>query len=482
MGDLYQIFSFKKEIFEAVELEKSLKKFIQAAWHIVEPATEYKHNWHIDAICEHLEAVTNGEIRNLLINMPPRAAKSTCVSVMWPVWMWTFKPEARFLCASYAQSLSIRDNLKCRRLIESNWYKERFGDVFELTGDQNTKTRFEKNKTGYRLATSVDSAATGEGGDFLIVDDPVSATEAASAAVTQHTQDWFDNTFSTRLNDPATGAKVIVMQRLNENDLSAHILRQGGYEHLLLPMEFEEERRASTSIGWTDPRKKDGELLWPERFTPDVLEDFKLRLGSYGYAGQMQQRPAPREGGFFQKTWFETTRAAPGKAKRVRAWDRAASIAKKGTDPDWTVGLKLVRDEHGCFYIEDVVRFRGSSLDVQKAIRNTAEQDGKNVKIILEQDPGQAGKSEVEYLIRMMSGFSVKAVPIKKDKVTRASPVSAQAEAGNIKIVRGDWNHAFLEELCAFPNAKHDDTVDALSTAFDALSNYGFNYSGLIKM
>ena len=241
---------------------RSLREFVRQAWAVVEPATEYVPGWHLDGIVDHLEAVTRGQIRNLLINMPPRHMKSLAVAVFWPCWEWIDHPERRWLFASYAAALSIRDSLKCRRLIESSWYQANWGERFRLTSDQNTKGRFENDKSGYRLATSVAGAATGEGGDRIVVDDPHNVNEAESDTVRHSVLDWWDLVMTTRLNDPKTGARVIVMQRVHDDDLSGHVLAQGGYEHLCLPAEYEEGHSIITSIGWSDPRTVAGELLW----------------------------------------------------------------------------------------------------------------------------------------------------------------------------------------------------------------------------
>jgi hypothetical protein len=247
---------------------------------------------HIDAIIDHLEAVSYGHIRRLLINVPPRHMKSLLVSVFWPAWEWTRWPERRFLYSSYAANLSTRDSLVCRRLIESPWYRARWGHIFVLTGDQNVKTRFENNRSGYRLSTSVGGSVTGEGGDRLVCDDPHKVDEVLSDSIRTATLDWWDTVMSTRVNDPKATAMVVVMQRCHQQDLSGHLLEQGDWEHLCLPAEYEGPSRA-TSIGFTDWRKEPGELLWPERFGRKEIDDLKVSLGSYGAAGQLQQRPSP---------------------------------------------------------------------------------------------------------------------------------------------------------------------------------------------
>src|SRR3984957_5528142 len=262
---------------------RSFREFVRQAWPIIEPLTPFVSGWHIDAIIAHLEAVTRGQIRNLLINVPPRHMKSILVSVLWPAWEWILHPERRWLYSSYAATLSIRDSVKCRQLIESPWYQRFWGDRYALATDQNTKTRFDNNRSGYRIATSVGGAATGEGGDRIVCDDPHNAQDAESDSVRQATVEWFNVVMSTRVNDPRTAAKVVVMQRCHQQDLSGHLLEQGGWEHLCLPAEYEGPGKI-TSIGFSDPRTIPGELLWKERFGPPEIEDLKRSLGSYAAA------------------------------------------------------------------------------------------------------------------------------------------------------------------------------------------------------
>jgi hypothetical protein len=235
--------------------ERRLLQFVKQAWRVLEPAREYIAGWHIEAICAHLEAVSAGTIPRLLIMMPPRHMKSLLVSVFWPCWEWIRHPERRWMYCSYAASLAIRDSLQCRRLVESPWYRERWGDRFVLTSDQNEKAKFENDRSGFRLALGVGGAATGEGGDRIVVDDPHNVREANSDATREATNQWWDQVMSTRLNDPRTGAQVIVMQRVHENDLAGHLTRRGGFEELKLPAEYEGAQTVTT-IGFREwPRQ-----------------------------------------------------------------------------------------------------------------------------------------------------------------------------------------------------------------------------------
>lgn len=446
----------------------SLATFVNAAWHILEPGQPYRHGWHIDAICEHLEAVTAGDITRLLINVPPGTMKSLLVGVFWPAWEWGPRglPHMRYLGTSHSHPLAIRDNLKARRLVASSWYQERWGGSVRLMPDQNAKLKFENDATGFREAMAF-TGLTGSRGDRVLIDDPLSVDDANSDLKRSAVNETFREAVPTRLNNPDASAIVVVMQRLHGDDVAGLIIdRDYGYEHLMLPMEFEPARRCHTSIGFADPRKSDGDLLFPERFPREVVERDKKVMGSYAVAGQFQQRPAPREGGLFKRAWFSTVKAIPARTRFVRGWDLAAST---GADSAYTAGVMIGRTPAGRFIIADVVRDKLSPGGVERLIVNTAAQDGTQCRISLPQDPGQAGKAQVAYLVSKLAGYRVTASPESGDKVTRAEPLAAQAEAGNVDLLEGSWNTAFLDEAGDFPNGKFKDQVDAASRAFNEL-------------
>jgi predicted phage terminase large subunit-like protein len=454
------------------QCRRSLAEFTRQAWHVLEPATHLKWGWALDAICEHLEAITKGHLdregrgARLVINVPPGSMKSLLVGVFWPAWEWgpCGFPSMRYLGTAHKQDLAVRDNLKCRRLIQSRWYQNRW--AITLTGDQNAKTKFENSATGFREAMAFTSL-TGSRGRRLAIDDPHSVDDANSPTVLGTDVRTFREAVPSRIEDEHS-AILLIMQRLNERDVSAVALELG-YDHLCIPMRFEVDRRCVTSIGWADPRKEAGELMFPERFSEAQVAELEMSLGSYAAAGQLQQRPAPREGGMFKRRWFEIVDAAPAGLRCVRAWDLAGTVASVGNDPDWTVGVKIGRAADAFLYILDVVRFRGSPADVERTIRNTAEQDGKDCSVRVPQDPGQAGKAQASALTRLLSGFIVSAVAPTGSKETRAMPFAAQCEAGNVRIVKAGWNEAFFDEIEVFPFGKHDDQVDAAADSFAVL-------------
>jgi predicted phage terminase large subunit-like protein len=301
---------------EREQCEESLYAFLQKGWKYIDPAP-FVGGWHLEAIAEHLQAVTDGQIRRLLINVPPRSSKSSVASVCWPAWTWAQSrigpcsgPHVQFLSTSYAQTLSLRDSVKNRRLIESPFYKKYWGNRFNMTGDVNTKGRFENDHGGYRIATAVGAALTGEGGQIIIVDDAHNATEIESDLVRAATLSWWAESLSTRLNDPQTGAYVVIMQRLHQEDLTGYILSRehDDWVHLMLPMEHEIERHCVTMVNgakfWEDPRTEEGELLCEKRFSYESVRNLSKRLGDFASAGQLQQSPIPRGGGIIKEEWW----------------------------------------------------------------------------------------------------------------------------------------------------------------------------------
>jgi len=445
---------------------KSFAGFVRGAWHILEPAAELKWGWALDAICAHLEAVSRGEIKRLLMNVPPGCMKSLLTGVFWPAWEWgpLGRPETRYLGTAHKDPLAIRDNLKCRRLIQSQWYQERW--PIKLTGDQNAKSKFENDKTGFRESMAFGSM-TGSRGDRVILDDPLSVDSANSEADLKAAELTFTEALPTRVNN-ADSAIVVIMQRLHAKDTSGIILEKKlGYVHLMLPMRFEAERRCSTVIGFTDPRKTDGDLLFPERFPESEVVSLERTLGSYATAGQLQQRPAAREGAMFKRRWFNIVKAIPHGTKFVRGWDFAGTPG----GGDWSVGVKIGRTQEGRFIVVGVEREQVSSAGLEQLLKSTAQRDGVLCPIDFPQDPGQAGKAQAEYLTKKLAGFVVSSSPETGDKETRASPFAAQAEAGNVDILEGDWNEAYLDEVCTFPSGKFKDQVDASSRAFNKLTS-----------
>jgi predicted phage terminase large subunit-like protein len=452
----------------------SLHEFVRQGWAEVE-ATPFVDNWHVGALCEHLQAVTAGQIAKLLINVPPGLGKSLLTCVFWPAWEWAHDPSVRWLFACYDQRLSTRDSVRCRALLGRPWYQARCVHPFRLTGDQNQKTYYETDRRGYRLATSVGGHGSGEHPDRIVCDDPHNVQQAESPAERRSVLDWWDLTMSTRGVSRAA-RRVLIMQRLHQDDLSGHVLEEGGWVHLCLPMRFERGRMPVTPLGWTDPRTEEGALLCPAQFSAAAVAQLEKALGAYGAAGQLQQRPVPREGGMFKESYFtQRVRTAPFQAQRVRYWDRAATQ----DGGCYTVGTLLARSEAGNWYVEHVVhgQWEPEARDAQiraAAMRDRRRYGPHNEPVIwIEHEPGSSGVDAYRHIARQLAGYRVYPDRPTGAKEVRAEPWASQCAAGNVYLVDdSSWDvGGWIAEHCLFPLGKLKDRVDSASGAFGKLVN-----------
>lgn len=460
---------------ERFEAERSLQNFIKLMWPVLEPGTEMATGWCLDAICDHLQAVSDGHITNLLINVPPGHMKSLTTNVLWPAYEWgpLQRPWLRYVSASYSEKLTLRDNQKCRTLINSEVYQRLWGHLVQISPETNNKTRFETTARGYKVATSTGGAVTGERGDRFIIDDPHNVIDGESKAALERTGLWFSESVGSRVNNDKS-AVVCIMQRIHEEDISGIILdRMPHYTKLILPLEYEPERNCRVFLGdrpfFEDPRTIEGELLWPERFSREKIERWRVEISEYARAGQLQQRPTPRGGGMFKGDDFQIIEAAPAGGTFVRGWDLAGTDEKDSMRAAYTVGLLLQLTIDGTLIIHDVVRVRKDSGTVERVIKNTANQDGNNVLISIPQDPGSAGKSVRRSLVKQLHGFRVHFSTETGSKETRAQPIASQVEAHNVKLLRRPWNKEFLDEAKVFPKGRYKDQIDALTRAYDRI-------------
>jgi len=523
---------------DKADCEESLYKFLKYAWKYIDAST-FTEGWPIEAIAEHLQAVTDGEIRRLIINIPPRMGKSSITSCAFPAWVWaqshrspTSGPGVQFLHASYAQQLSLRDSVKCRRLIESPWYRELWGDRFKLTSDQNTKGRFDNDQNGSRLSTSVGSALTGEGGSIIVVDDPNAAQEAFSEATIASTIEWWDSALSTRLNDPKTGAFVVIQQRLSEEDLTGHIMskNEGEWTHLCLPMRYEWQRHSYTSIGWHDPRglddsgeplvaisedgerlavdveaqieldRREGELLWPDRFGEEEVIILEKQLGPWAAAGQLQQRPEPKGGGVIKREWWKSwdSNIYPNMDLVIATLDTAYTT-KTSNDPSamtvWgvfsndgrvqapnhAVGRGQTRVDYERMYTETAPRVmmmhawqgRYELHDLVLKVAETCRLMKVDTLLIENKAAGHSVAQE----IRRMYGFEKFGVhmfdPKSQDKLARLYSVQHLFAEGLVFAPLTQWAEMVIAQVGQFPKGKHDDLVDTVSMAMRHLRDTG---------
>lgn len=460
--------------------KRSLYEFVLEFWDVVEPGRQFRDNWHIKVICDHLEAVSRGDIKRLIINIPPRHMKSLICGVFWPVWTWIENPEHRWLCTSYAQTLSTRDAIKSRRLIQSDKFNRWYGESFKLSGDQNQKQRYENDKTGYRIAASVGGQLTGDGGDTILVDDAHNVKEAESDAVRESTIEWFDQSLRTRLNDPDNGAIVIIMQRVHSRDLVGHLIEKDknlpederdNWEVICLPARYEEDHPnpCNTSLGLVDPRTEEGELLWPSRIGESTLKKLEGGLGAYAVAGQLQQRPSPKEGGIIKKEWFrwyQRDKLPENNVKFIQSWDLAFKKVIPGQGSakgsDFIAGL-FIGFHEGNLYIIDGTNRRMSYPETKKAVIAMKEKYPETSAIYVEDKAN--GPAIVDDLKGQVSGM-VAINPGKDSKESRVQAGSAYIESGQVFLpVNHPISDMIVEQATTFPNAANDDLVDALTQA-----------------
>ena len=415
-----------------------------------------KPNPHQLAICDALERVVIGKTKRLILNIPPRSGKTEIAVKMFISWAMGVFPDAQFIHTSYSKRLATSNAYGVRALMQHEYYQHLFPQT-ELEQGSAAKDDFRTTSGGIVYAVGAGGTITGYGaggmdGRFkgaIVIDDPHKADEATSEVMRQNTIDWFQTTLESRKNSPDTPI-ILIMQRLHENDLAGWLLAGGNGE-----------KWECVKIPAIDD---DGDSFWPEQFPLDMLHRLET-ANPYIFAGQYMQNPAPKTGGVFDAHKIEIIDALPaGVTGKVRGWDLAAT-AKGG---DWTAGVLL--DVSGGFtYIVDIQRIRGSAHDVEQLLVSTAKQDGAGIEQSIPQDPGQAGKAQADYLSKRLIGANFKFSVESGDKATRASPFSAQVNAGNVKMLKAPWNNDILHELRSFPFGSHDDMIDGCSRAFNRI-------------
>lgn len=457
-----------------------LYEFTRLAFKELEPRA-FVDNWHIGAMAEHLQAVSRADIRNLIINIPPGTMKSLMVSVLWPAWTWIDDPAFKFIYAAYTKNLSRRDAIRARSLINSDWFQQRwgfgsdpstgrpsfddprFGDKSIAIPWQNTRsaTYYVNNHKGFRFSTSVGGEATGNHGDALVIDDPnkaaaASGGRAATGVELQDAIDFWTGTMSTRQADPSKTRKVIIMQRLHENDLAGHEAASGDYQVLCLPMNCDARRRCITSIGFVDPRA-DGELLWPARFKADDVANLRRAMGTVAAAAQLDQNPIPDGGAIFNPDWLlQEWRVVPGKAQLYMSVDCAFKDLKSSD----FVAIQIWGKLGSQFYLVDQVCERLSFPATLQAIRDMKAKYPKVTGIYVEDKAN--GTAVLATLKKEIPGM--KPINPEGGKEARANAVAPYFEAGDVYLPPVSicpWVADYREEMRKFPRGKNDDQVDA---------------------
>lgn len=463
-----------RDMDRALGLKGSLLDFIRMSWHIVEPENEFQGGWHLEEICAHLEAVSAGHIRDLVINVPPGCMKSLTCQVFWQPWEWIRKPSTHWAGASFDQGLTYRDARKSLAIMTSDWYQQRWGDFVSFPDGDPAVGEFQNLRGGSRFSTSVKGKLTGRHFDRIIVDDPIKPMDLSPTSI-DAVERWWTTTVPTRIR-PNTGARVIIMQRLHERDLAGIVLKEGGFTHLRLPMKYESKFPCVTSIGG-DRRKEDGELLWPGRFNAAEVEKRAKDLKSQ-VAPQEQQRPVPEGGKIFKKDWHRhwtvvPVVAVPGSHVRTvpEKFDTII-LSVDATFKDLATSDFCVLQVWGVkgpdFFLLDQVR------DQMDFSRTCAEIDTLRKKwplasTILIEDKAN-GSAIISTLRKKVSG--VVAINPEGGKMARGQAVADLFESGNVFDPDPSvtpWVEETRDERTSFPFGAYDDTVDATSQALNWL-------------
>jgi predicted phage terminase large subunit-like protein len=460
--------------------KRSFYRFLLEFWDLI-VAEPLVANWHIKYLCDELQEVAElvfagwPKEYDVVINVPPGSSKSTICSQAFPAWCWARMPSTKFICGSYAHQVSLKDSLKTRDIVQSERYQRCFPSI-QLREDENTKGLFTNTQMGFRLSVGVGGLVTGYHGHFLIVDDPINPEESFSEAELKSVNRWMTNTLPSRKVDKRVTPTILIQQRLHQADPSGEMLVQklGKVKHICLPGELTDNDNVSPPE--LKARYVDN-LLDPVRLPQSVLDKLKQELGAYGYAAQILQDPVPLGGGMFQVAKIELVDAEPNKRGRIiRSWDKAGT--KDGGN--WSVGTKMMVDEaRGIYWVLDVVRGQWGAAQREAMILQTAQTDGKDVRIALEVEGGSGGKESGENTVRMLAGYVVFAYHPTGDKISRAYPFASQVGAGNVKCLNREWTKEYLDELRFFPHSRYTDQVDASGGAFNRLARKKVRVGGV---
>jgi predicted phage terminase large subunit-like protein len=441
-------------------LRNDFRAFVHKVFATLTPGQTYYRSWHVEALAWRLERVRRGEVRRLIINMPPRSLKSIATSVAFPAFVLGHDPSRRILCVSYSGELSKKFSNDFRAALESPWYRSAFSNA-RIGPFKNTETEIELTARGFRLATSVGGTLTGRGGDIIVIDDPLKPDDALSEAKRSGANQWFTNTLLSRLDDKRKGAIVVVMQRVHIDDLTGFLLSQTDeWDVLSLPAIAYSDEFIPLSAKRVHHRKS-GEALSPEREPLDVLDALKLQIGSDAFSAQYQQSPAPPGGAMVKHHWVKRYSELPPESERLftlQSWDTAS---KGGPDNDWSVCTTWIVSRKQKWYLIDVWRQRVDYPTLKASVQDLAKK--WSARRVLVEDTG-AGTSLVQELQSRISGII--AVKPEGDKASRMAVASAKFEAGQALLPeRATWMPDLEAELFVFPGSRHDDQCDSISQA-----------------
>jgi predicted phage terminase large subunit-like protein len=455
----------RKLVLQAL-MRNSLDAFCQKTFHTVSPSDRYLSNWHLSAIANALEQCYRGNIKRLIITMPPRSLKSIFTSIAFPCWVLGLDPTKRIICASYSADLAQKFSLDSKAVMNSDWYHETFPHTrLDRVAAQDLIT----TRKGGRYATSNGGSLTGLGGDIIILDDPMKVQDGLSEAARKAAKQWYDGTLYTRLNNKAEGVIILVMQRLHVDDLVAHVLDKEDWFHLNLPAIATEEQEFVLANGRHYVRHE-GEVLHPEREPLQILDNTKATIGSYNFSAQYQQQPVPIEGNLVKLSWFSQYECTPNPTEVthiVQSWDTASKdteLSDYSVCSTWYV-------KNNDYYLVDIYREKLDYPALREAVVRQAEKY-RPASILIE-DTGSGSALLQDYRNHQLRGIPYpKPITPKGDKVVRMSAASARIEAGHVHLPRNaPWLDEFKAEILAFPHGRHDDQVDSVSQFLNWFDN-----------
>jgi predicted phage terminase large subunit-like protein len=451
----------RQAILQAV-LRRDLAGFIERCFIALEPGTAYRDNWHIHAIAYQLMRVARGECTRLIVNVPPRSAKSICCTIAFIAWFLGHDPRKRVMAISYADRLSHKHAADFRSVVTSAWYRSTFPQ-FQITSDRRDELVTTEN--GYRMAGSIGGAVLGRGADLIVIDDPINGLDAAlSEAKRQQVTKFFDTALYTRLNDRSKGAIVIVMQRLHEDDLVGHVLGKEAWDVLSLPAIAPED--ALYRLGDREDaihQRRAGDVLHPERETREHLEIIKRNLGTMNFSAQYQQNPLPAEGNVIKREWLKFYDDEPEAFERVVvSWDTASTLRDRSDYSAGTVWGAIGQT----YYLREVIRGRWETPDLRRMIVDVSKTYDADSTLI---EATELGRAIAQDLRRSGELYVVSQRP-RFDKTARLLAQAARFEAGQVFLPReAEWLATYLQEILAFPGGK-DDQVDSTSQALKYLT------------
>jgi len=459
-----------KQQLEGERSKRSFYTFVKLAWDEIE-TEEYLDGWYIECECKYAQAVYEGNIKDLIVLQPPRTLKSTIFSIMFPAWVLAKDPTKKFICASYSADLANDIARKFRKLVTSDWYQERFPETVII---KDTEDYVETDKGGYRISVGVNGGMTGKGCQYFIADDLLKPTEAYSDTIREATNKWYDETVTSRRNNLKTGARIIVCQRLHENDIVGHLEKKGAkYERLILPMEYEGVRFQS-SIGFVDPRKE-GESLHPERFDKESIEDLKIDEGENAFSAQYQLRPNLLKGNIFKKEWFINRVDNHDIVSRIISWDTASS-EKEGAAYSACIVGELTSDYR--LFIREVYRDKLEFPQLKTAIEDMARKYAYKLDVILieNKSSGIAAIQSLQQAVNEDVSRLILPFDPKGTKEQRGLQASLWSENGSVILPPHNEDFGFLhdfeEELFTFPNSRYKDQIDSFNQLVIYLQNY----------